>query len=149
MSTERMSQTSSNRPDRDHTLMEVARVISFRGTCTRAFIGAVIAKQGRIISSGYVGSPSGSPHCTDVGCEIGNHNGCIRTVHAESNAIAFAARFGQSTDGATLYTTVSPCNDCAKLIINSGISRVVFDREYRDSRGLEMLRAADLEVVQL
>lgn len=140
---------ASSRLSRDQMLMEVARVVAFRGTCTRAFIGAVIAKDGRIISSGYVGAPAGAPHCSDVGCEIGTHNGCIRTVHAESNAIAFAAKFGSSTDGATLYTTLSPCNDCAKLIINSGIKRVVYHNEYRDSRGLRMLEESGVEVKRI
>ena len=149
MSTGKMLPMSSDRPTRDEALMEVARVISLRGTCERASIGAVIARDGRIISSGYVGAPSGSPHCTDVGCDLGNHGGCIRTVHAESNAIAFAAKFGQSTDGDTLYTTVSPCNDCAKLIINAGIARVAYARDYRDPRGLKMLADAGIPIEQV
>jgi dCMP deaminase len=81
-----------------------------------------------------------------VGCEIGKNGGCTRTVHAEANAISFAARSGNSTDGADLFTTHSPCYDCAKLIINAGIVRVVYDVEYRDPRGIDLLREAGIIV---
>lgn len=141
--------SSDKRPSRDNVLMEVARVFSFRGTCTRAYVGAVLAQEGRVIASGYVGAPAGSRHCLDVGCEEGNHGGCTRTVHAESNAIAFAARYGVSTNKADLYTTTSPCNDCAKLIINAGIKRVIYHKAYRDPRGLRLLEETGVEVVKL
>lgn len=135
------------RIDRDEMMMRIAAVVSQRGTCERASVGAVIALEGRIISSGYVGSPSGLPHCTEVGCEIGNHGGCRRTVHAESNAIAFAAREGIATRGSTIYVTHSPCYDCAKLILNAGIRRVVYEVDYRDGTGRELLRAAGIELI--
>jgi dCMP deaminase len=121
--------------------MEIANVVAKRGTCNRADVGAVIAREGRIISTGYVGAPAGQPHCTDVGCEIGNHKGCTRTIHAEVNAIVFAARFGIATDGGTIYSLLCPCYDCAKAIVNAGIVRLVYHLEYRDSRGLRMLEA--------
>lgn len=131
-----------SRPDRDEWLMRLAVVVSTRGTCTRAQVGAVISREGRIIATGYVGAPAGLPHCTEEGCVLGPHGGCSRTVHAESNAIAFAARFGTSTDGAELHSTHSPCDNCAKSIINSGIRRVVFEHEYRDPAGLKLLDEA-------
>ena len=131
---------------RDAMLMEIANVVSKRGTCLRAAVGVVIARDGRIISTGYVGAPAGLPECTSVGCDIGNHKGCTRTVHAEINAIAFAARHGISTEGSTLYTVLSPCYDCAKAIINCGIVRLVYGFDYRDSRGLDLLRTANLVV---
>lgn len=130
------------RPSRDEWLTRMAVVTSARSTCKRASVGAVIAKDGRIISTGYVGSPSGLPHCTEVGCEPGPDNGCVRTVHAEANAIAFASRFGISTAGSTLYSTHSPCRSCAQLIINAGIVRVVYSSEYRLRDGLYLLESA-------
>jgi dCMP deaminase len=136
------------RPSRDELGIRLATVYSLRGTCLRAQVGAVISRDGRAISAGYVGAPAGQPHCTDVGCELGRNGGCTRTVHAEANAIGFAARAGASTDGATIYTTHSPCYDCAKLIINAGIVRVCFDTPYRDPRGIELLEAAGVTVDQ-
>ena len=136
------------RPDRDEWLMRMATVVSTRGTCTRASVGAVISRDGRVISTGYVGSPAGLPHCVDAGCQIGTHGGCTRTVHAEANAIAFAARFGNSTDGCELHCTHSPCEPCAKLIINAGIKRFVFEQAYRDPTGLILLTSAGLMVIQ-
>lgn len=134
------------RPTRQETLMRMAAVISLRGTCERASVGAVIAREGRIISTGYVGAPAGLPHCTEVGCQIGTHGGCVRTVHAEANAIAVAARFGVSTDSTELYCTHSPCLPCAQLIINAGIDRVVYEKEYRDRSGLDLLIEAGKKV---
>lgn len=126
----------------------MAVVTSARSTCKRASVGSVIAKDGRIISTGYVGSPSGLAHCTDVDCLQGPDGGCVRTVHAEANAITFAARHGISTDGSTLYSTHSPCGSCAKLIINAGIVRVVYDQRYRLAGGLHLLMAAGVEAVE-
>lgn len=137
---------SSERPERNETLMRVAAVISQRGTCERAQVGCVIAQEGRPISTGYVGAPSGLPHCTEVGCEIGPDSGCIRSVHAEANAIAFAARHGTRTDGATLYSTHAPCRACSKLIINAGITQVFFEQDYRDMSGVELLLRAGVQV---
>ena len=134
---------------RDQMLMEIANVVSKRGTCLRASVGAVIAREGRIISTGYVGAPAGLPDCLSVGCDIGTHKGCTRTVHAEINAIAFAAKHGIATDDSTIYSVLGPCYDCAKAIINSGIKRIVYGIEYRDIRGLNLLRSANLVVDKL
>lgn len=138
----------TDRIDRDEWLMQLALVVSVRGTCERAQVGAIIVRDGRIISTGYVGAPSGLPHCTSVGCEIGNHNGCTRTVHAEANAIASAARFGTSTDKCELYCTHSPCLPCAKLIINAGITRLIYRQGYRDISGLALLKDAQIDTYQ-
>jgi dCMP deaminase len=136
----------SIRPNRDEVGIRLAVIFASRGTCTRAQVGAVITREGRVISSGYVGSPAGLDHCTTVGCDIGESGGCIRTVHAEANAIAYAARSGSSTEGATIYTTHAPCVDCAKLIINAGIVRVVYEFDYRDGRGLDLLYLAKKQI---
>jgi len=126
--------------------MAMAQLLAMRGTCTRARVGAVVVKDGRVISTGYVGSPSGTPHCIDVGCEIGPGGGCIRTVHAEANAIAFAAKYGIALEGSTMYCTLSSCRKCAELIINSGIKEVVYLNEYRDMAGPDLLEKAGVTV---
>ncbi len=140
--------SETDRVSRDEVLMRVATVISARGTCERLQVGAVISKDGRPISTGYVGAPSGLPHCIASQCQVGPDGGCIRTVHAEANAIAFAARHGTSTEGSELHSTHSPCLSCAKLIINAGIKRVVFENEYRDPSGLDLLIQAGVWVGQ-
>ena len=126
--------------------MEIASIVSQRSTCQRAQVGAIIVKDNRIISTGYGGAPSGMPHCLDEGCLMGNNEGCIRTIHAEVNTIAFAARSGISVKGATMYVTLSPCYNCSKLIINSGIKRVIYKEEYRDTSGVNLLQEAGIEV---
>lgn len=119
-------------------LMDMARVVAQRGTCDRLQVGAVIARDGRVISSGYNGNIMGMDHC--------NHQEhpsipCDSAVHAEANAILFAARYGMSTEGAQLYTTHQPCLGCAKMIINAGINLVAYDHTYRDNSGLSLLLA--------
>lgn len=128
------------RISRDEQMGLHALVTSLRSTCGRKAVGAIIAKDGRIISSGYAGPPSGFDHCNKQCMQAAKTNGCQRTVHAEQNAIAYAARHGISTDGATLYCTLSPCLNCAKQLINSGIIRVVYLEQYRDTSGIDLLK---------
>ena len=132
------------RPTSDQTLMEIAVAFAKRSTCLRRKVGAVIGKGGRVLSSGYVGAPPGMPHCTPDICNPSQP--CLRTIHAEANAIAWAARCGIETFGTTLYTTVSPCNDCAKLIIAAGITRIVYLETYRDLRPLLLLQEAGVQL---
>jgi dCMP deaminase len=140
MLTRRMSQESSNgRITREELGLRLAELYALRSTCPRSHVGAVIIKDGRVISAGYNGAPSGQPHCDDVGCQIGNHGGCIRAVHAESNAILYAAKVGASTVGTELYTSLSPCIDCAGEIVRAKINRVLFRTAYRDARGIKLL----------
>ena len=128
------------RPDWDEYFLNIARVVGSRGTCDRGRNGAVLVKNKRIITTGYVGSPMGLAHCDDVGhlmSENIDSNGnrfkhCIRTTHAEQNAIVQAAMHGVSTDGATLYVKFAPCFSCAKMIINAGIKRIVCEKDYQD-----------------
>lgn len=136
------------RPSRQDTLMDMALVVSRRSTCSRRQVGAIIARDFRPIVSGYNGAPAGMPHCNHRQDEP-KHQGCTQVVHAEANAVAFAARHGVSTQGATLYVSLSPCEACAKLIINAGISRVVYYEEYRDPAGIDLLKAARIDVCQL
>lgn len=127
------------RPSRDEVGMLAAMTAALRSTCGRRAVGAHISLEGRPIASGYAGPPSGDPHC-DAECVCRNSQGCRRTIHAEQNAIAWAARRGTSINGATLYVTLSPCWECAGLIINSGIVRVVYLEEYRNPDGIIRLR---------
>lgn len=130
---------------RDEQMLLHALIVSLRSTCGRKAVGAIIAKDGRIISSGYAGPPSGFPHC-DQACKVAStaNGGCHRTIHAEQNAVAYAARHGISTMGATLYCTDSPCLPCSKQLINTGIVRVVYLRPYRDTSGIETLKLAGI-----
>lgn len=135
------------RISRDEMLMDIALTVAKRSTCLRKHLGAVIAKDSRPISIGYNGAPSGLEHCTPDTC--GPDKPCTRTVHAEANAIAFAAKEGIRTDGCTLYATCTPCKNCADIIINAGIKRAVFKERYRDPQGLNMLHDAGIEVVMM
>lgn len=132
------------RMGRDEYLMNIASVVALRGTCPRARVGAVLSREGRVISTGYNGSPSGTLHCIDMDCILDEEGKCIRTVHAELNCICFAAKHGIKTEGAILYVTHSPCLDCAKAIINSGIKKVIYLEKY-DSDGLRLLKEAQVE----
>ena len=135
-----------SRISRDEALMGTAELWAKRTTCIKPN-GAVISKEGKIIAVGYNGSPPGHPHCIDIGCLEDKDGGCIRTVHAESNAIAMAAKFGISTYGSSIFCTSSPCFTCAKLIIVAGITTIVFRDKYRDPSGIELLKASHLEVI--
>ncbi len=126
------------RPTWDEYFMEVARTIAKRATCDRGKSGCVIARDNQILVTGYVGSPVGFPHCDDVGHQMkkmvhedgSETNHCVRTVHAEQNAICQAARHGIPLAGATVYCKMTPCRTCAMLIINCGITRVVCEKKY-------------------
>lgn len=138
---------SDNRVPQTLIHMSTALLWAARSTCQRLQVGAVLAKRGRTISTGYNGAPSGLPHCNDDNCK--NQSQCKRTVHAEMNAILFAARYGISTEGAELYTTHSPCIDCAKAIINAGIKKVYYLEEYRSQEGIELLKSAGIEAYKI
>lgn len=137
--------------------MEIMDTVSKRATCNRGRSGCVIAKDNRVLVTGYVGSPVGLPHCDDVGHQmkkvihvdednqVTEH--CVRTVHAEQNAICQAAKKGISIEGATLYCRMTPCRVCAMLIINCGITRVVCQRKYHaGSESEAMMREAGISV---
>lgn len=122
---------------RTEMLMMFAFVTSLRSDCQRKQVGAVISKEGRVISTGYAGPPAGEKNCEAFNCDLTIP--CTRTIHAEANAILFAARHGVAINDTELYCTDSPCIDCAKLISNSGISKVYYHRLYRDPSGLNYL----------
>ncbi len=141
------------RPSWDDYFLEVADTVAKRATCDRGRSGCVIVKDRRILVTGYVGAPAGLPHCDEVGHQfkqtihedgsITKH--CVRTIHAEQNAICQAAKFGISLDGATLYCRMTPCRTCAMLIINCGIVRVFCERKYHaGAESEEMFKQANV-----
>lgn len=147
--------TIENRPSWHEYFMSIAKQVATRATCPRRSVGAVIVLEKRILTTGYNGAPKGLRHCPpggDVqewpyGCLKDGH--CIRAVHAEQNAILQAALNGVSTRGATVYVTCQPCNSCAKMIINCGIVRVVFEGDYPDPFAMELFDEAQIELVHL
>jgi dCMP deaminase len=135
--------------------MEVCEAIAKRATCDRGRSGCVIAKDHQILVTGYVGAPAGLPHCDEAGHQLKqmiHEDGsvtthCVRTVHAEQNAISQAAKRGIAIEGATLYCRMTPCRTCAMLIINCGIVRVVCQRRYHDAEDSESLfRSAKIQL---
>ena len=145
--------SDSQRPSWDEYFIEIMHMVGKRGTCDRGQAGCVIARDNRILATGYAGAPSGIEHCDDVGHELHtviHEDGretehCIRTTHAEQNALVSAARYGVAIEGSTLYCKMSPCYACAKLIINAGIKRVVAWKDYHaSSRSKSVFKAAGI-----
>jgi dCMP deaminase len=140
-------ETPYKRPSWDEYFMEVCEAISKRATCDRARSGCVIARDNQILVTGYVGAPAGLPHCDEAGHQLKkmlHEDGritthCVRTVHAEQNAICQAAKRGIAIGGSTLYCRMTPCRTCAMLIINCGIVRVVCQRRYHDAEDTEKM----------
>lgn len=128
-------------------LMEFAITAAKRSTCNRKKVGAIVAIDGRPIAAGYAGSLPGEPHCIDVGCLIGPNGGCVRTRHAERNVLDFLERRGVRYRGADLYCTLSPCIDCAELIVRSEIKRVFYLERYRMTEPLDYLLAFGINSV--
>ena len=143
------------RPSWDEYFMDIAHTVAKRSSCNRGKVGCVIAKDKRILVTGYAGSPIGLPHCDKIGHQMKtlvHEDGtqtqhCTRTTHAEQNAICQAAKMGISIDGATLYCKMTPCSTCTKSIINSGIKRVVCEKKYHASlESEELFKKADIKL---
>lgn len=140
------------RPSWDTYFMQIAHLVKTRATCPRRQVGALIVRDKRILASGYNGAPRGLPHCPEggpdndwpLGCMKAGH--CIRSLHAEQNALLQAVMIGIACEGATLYVTCQPCNLCAKMAINAGIQRVIYEGEYPDEFSLELFRDARMDV---
>ncbi len=148
------SRTPHVRPSWDEYFLGIVQMVATRATCDRGRSGCVITRDKRILSTGYVGAPPGVAHCDDVGHEMHtviNDDGteskhCIRTTHAEQNAIVQAARAGTKLEGGTLYCHMTPCYVCAKLIITAGITRVVAKKDYHGgARAKEIFKEANVE----
>ena len=143
------------RPSWDQYFMEIAHTVSKRATCDRGRSGCVIVRNRQILVTGYVDSPIGLPHCDEVGHQmkqavhedghVTNH--CVRTVHAEQNAICQAAKLGIALQDSTLYCRMTPCRVCAMLIINCGITRVVCEKKYHaGAESEEMFKMAGVSL---
>jgi dCMP deaminase len=137
--------------------MNIAKMVAERSTCSRAKIGAVIVKDKNILATGYNGAPAGLPHCLEEGCLIyvsKNPDGeeeenCFRTIHAEINAIAQAAKHGVSIAGADIYITASPCYHCLKVLINVGIKNIFYFKPYKIHNIQEMIDIAKVNLIQI
>jgi len=144
-----MTTEKTERISRDSFIMGVARACSERSTCKK-HNGAVLIRDGRIIAMGYNGSPPGQPHCVDDGCILDVTRKCVRTIHAEINVILMAARYGISTEGTTMFCTTVPCPNCAKLLTNSGIIKVVYENlyhnQYTTDESVHILEKCGIEV---
>ena len=146
------------RPSWDEYFFELVDQVAARATCDRGKSGCVVVRDKRIICTGYVGSPSGMAHCDDVGHDLkkmidedgSTRQHCVRTVHAEQNAICQAARYGLTIEGTTLYCSMEPCRVCAMLIASSGVARVVARRRYhagQDTRDILEQAGVELDVL--
>lgn len=128
---------------------EIALKVSERATCPRLHVGAVIVKDKRIIATGYNGSTHGDEHCEDVGCKVVDGH-CIRTIHAETNAIYQCAKNGIDTEGSIIYVTHLPCLNCTKAIIQAGIKKIYYIESYRkDEYTVELLEKSGVEVEKI
>jgi dCMP deaminase len=154
-----LEQEKPQRASWDDYFMKIAETVASRSTCDRKNVGAVIVVNKTLVSTGYNGSPRGLPHCDDKGVghelkDMGGRQSCVRTVHAEANAIAQAARTGAKVEDGVLYTTASPCFDCLKLIINAGITKVICKEFYASRYGMsdqmgELASKAGIEMIVL
>jgi dCMP deaminase len=126
--------------------MDTAWSFARRATCPRLSVGAVLVQDDRVVSVGYNGAPAGMDHCPS---DCVQQDRCVRSVHAEANAILWAAKVGTATHGAHLYTTHAPCYHCAQLAINAGVAAVVYDTEYRSTEGIDLLNESSVFVFQI
>ena len=143
------------RPDWDSYFMKIAYLVATRSTCIRRKVGAVIVKDKRILSTGYNGAPSGLLHCLDIGClrdemniPSGERQELCRGLHAEQNAIIQGAMYGVSLMGSTIYVTNQPCITCAKMLIQAGIVKIIYQGDYPDIFALELLKEAKVDLIK-
>ena len=128
--------------------MNIAKEVATRSTCDRKYVGAVIVREKTILSTGYNGSIKGLPHCDEAGHEMVDDH-CVRTTHAEANAIVQAAKNGVQINQSEIYVTASPCYNCFKLIANAGIKTIYYGEFYREDRILKHAKEAGIELVSL
>ena len=133
----------------DQYFMLQAVLLSLRSTCTRLSVGAILVRDQRMIAGGYNGSVSGDKHCIDDGCYMVDGH-CLRTIHAEMNAVLQCAKFGIPTDGAELYVTDFPCLQCTKMLLQAGVKKIHYLRNYNnDSYALELLKLKEVALEQV
>jgi dCMP deaminase len=147
----------SERLSWEQYFLMITRQVAERSTCTRAKVGAVIVRDKSILATGYNGSPAGMPHCTEVGCLVYESKtpsgetelNCFRTIHAEINAIAQSAKNGASIRDADIYITHTPCIHCYKVLINTGVHRVCYEKPYKLATLEELRRYSGVELVEV
>jgi dCMP deaminase len=151
-----MKSDVNNRPSWETYFMDIACLVAKRSTCTRRAVGAVIVKDRRVLATGYNGAPSNVRHCDEVGClrrqmrvPSGERHELCRGIHAEQNAIIQAAMHGVPIKKASLYCTNQPCSICAKMIINAGIAKIIYQSGYADPLATQMLAEAEVELIHL
>jgi dCMP deaminase len=137
-----------NRPSWDEYFLKVAMLVSERATCPRMHVGCVLVKDKQILATGYNGSLPHHPHCYDVGCMIEN-NHCIRTTHAEINALLQCAIHGVTTEGAKAYVTNMPCTNCTKALIAARISEIIIFSDYHNTKAEEFFNASGIKIRRL
>jgi dCMP deaminase len=144
------------RPSWHEYFMSITELVAQRATCTRRYVGAILVRDKHIIATGYNGAPTGISHCLEVGClreqqgiPSGERHELCRGLHAEQNAIIQAAYHGVSIKGGTMYCTFRPCTICIKMIINSGIQRVMFLGDYDDPLSVSMVEQSGLDLVKM
>jgi len=142
------------RPSWDQYFMDITRLVATRSTCLRRQVGAILVKERNILATGYNGVPSGISHCESAGClrqslkvPSGERHELCRGLHAEQNAIIQAARHGINIDGSILYCTNMPCIICTKMLINAGITTVIYAEGYADELAREMIGETGIEVI--
>lgn len=133
------------RPNWDEYFLKLAMLASERATCPRMHCGCVLVTNKNVIATGYNGSIPGDEHCEDIGCLV-EDNHCVRTVHAEMNALVQAARRGHAVDGATAYVTNMPCTTCAKALITAGVKRVVIFSDYHSTLATDFFKKGDVQI---
>jgi dCMP deaminase len=150
-----MSQTLALRPDWKNYFMDITRLVARRSTCIRRQVGAIVVKDKRILATGYNGVPSGLAHCEDVGCireqsniPSGQRHELCRGLHAEQNTIIQAAYHGISIQNSTLFCTTLPCSICLKMLINAGITEIIYEQGYPDELAQSLLQEADLTLTK-
>ncbi len=143
----------SKRPSWDEYFLRITKEVAQRSTCLRRQVGALLVLDKHILTTGYNGAPSGLPHCLEIGClreqlkvPPGERHELCRGLHAEMNALLQASQCGVKISGATLYTTTYPCSLCAKMLVNTGIKRIVTLTDYPDALAKEILSAANVKV---
>ena len=143
------------RPSWDKYFMDLAKMVATRSTCIRRQVGAVLVRDKRILATGYNGAPRGMNHCLDVGCirdqmqiPSGTKQELCRAVHAEQNAIVQCAVYGVSSEDSTIYITHQPCAICAKILINAGVKRIVYEQAYPDEFSQNLLSESKISIEQ-
>ncbi len=142
------------RPSWDQYFMQITHLVATRSSCLRRQVGAILVKQKNILATGYNGVPSGITHCSETGClreqmkvPSGERHELCRGLHAEQNAIIQAARHGVNIESSTLYCTTMPCVICTKMIINAGITKVIYEQGYADRLAAEMIAETGIELL--